>query len=211
VPQFRPNIRCYGEPYSKRLGIAIERNVPFYAWTAHLRLRYLDKMDLPAWTLENPQAVPFANVRLEIPEPGARLLHEPISWTRRGIARQDFSWVELKTSLQWRFFRLAVQVLQRRGNRVFVLVGPFNEHMLTDASRAVYAKNRRTVEAWLKKEGIPFFAPAPLPTELYADASHPLSEGYAQLARLLVEDTSFAAFDAPFPARDASGEQAGTR
>jgi hypothetical protein len=206
VPQFRPNIRCYGEPYSKRLGIAIERNVPFYAWTAHLRLRYLDKMDLPAWTLENPQAVPFANVRLEIPEPGARLLHEPIPWTRRGIARQDFAWVELKTSLQWRFFRKAVQVLQRRGNRVFVLVGPFNEHMLTDASRAVYAKNKRTVEAWLKKEGIPFFAPTPLPSEQYADASHPLSEGYAQLARLLVEDTSFAAFDAPFPARAASGE-----
>ena len=40
------------------------------------------------------------------------------------------SWVDLGTSLQWRLFRAAVHTLLRRGNRVFVLVGPFNEHLL---------------------------------------------------------------------------------
>jgi hypothetical protein len=33
---------------------------------------------------------------------------------------------------------------------------------------------------------LPHAIPGPLPSELYADASHPLREGYAQLAREVV-------------------------
>jgi hypothetical protein len=48
------------------------------------------------------------------------------------------------------------------------------------------------VEAWLREHGIPCCAPAALPSELYADASHPLGDGYALLAKRLLEDQSFA-------------------
>jgi hypothetical protein len=64
--------------------------------------------------------------------------------------------------------------------------------MLEDANRAVYAERQRAVEAWLCERGIPCLAPEPLPSHLYADASHPLSEGYALLAGRLLEDKSFA-------------------
>jgi hypothetical protein len=45
--------------------------------------------------------------------------------------------------------------------------------------------------AWLKSENIPCCAPEPLPSELYADASHPLTEGYRLLAAQLFADAAF--------------------
>ena len=82
--------------------------------------------------------------------------------------------------------------LQRRGNRVFVLVGPFNEHMLTPASRERYQKVKVTITAWAQgQRKVAYLAPEVLPTELYGDASHPLAEGHALLARQLWDDPAF--------------------
>jgi hypothetical protein len=94
--------------------------------------------------------------------------------------------VPLEHSTQWRFFQQCVRTLTRRGNRVFVVVGPLNEHMLDDASRAAHGQLRRGVAAWLEQQRIPFDAPALLPSELYADASHPLAAGYEQMAKRLL-------------------------
>jgi hypothetical protein len=91
--------------------------------------------------------------------------------------------VDPEKSLQLQFFRKTVEVLQRRGNHVFVLVGPFNEHMLQEKSKAGYFKLKNAVKAWLHEKQIPYLAPEPLPSELYADASHPLAEGYELLAQ----------------------------
>jgi lysophospholipase L1-like esterase len=95
------------------------------------------------------------------------------------------AWVDLDASLQWRFFRLSVEILKRRGNRVLVLVGPFNEHMLEGPSRAAYVRIRRGIERWLRETGTDFCAPPTLPREQYADASHPFAPGYAAIARQL--------------------------
>lgn len=196
VPQFVPRIPCYKETVSRRLGIVIDRYEPFAAWANHLCLAYFNKMDLPSWTMENPTANPLRAIRLELPPPDESPRHDPVPWTERGIGPQALAWVDLDTSLQWRFFRRAVETLRARGNRVFVLVGPFNEHMLDDKSREVYAERKRQVEAWLWHEQVPCCVPPPLPSELYADASHPLADGYALLARRLVEDNAFAQFRA---------------
>jgi hypothetical protein len=77
---------------------------------------------------------------------------------------------------------------------VFVLVGPFNEHMLKEPSLKTYRRIKGEIAAWLEAEKIPHFVPAALPSELYADASHPLGPGYQALARQLLADQSFAAF-----------------
>ena len=74
---------------------------------------------------------------------------------------------------------------------MFVVIGPLNAHMLTETSLERYNKVRRSVEKWLKEEGVPFFTVAVLPSRYYADASHPLSEGYAQIARALLQDKRF--------------------
>lgn len=196
VPQFFPRIPCYRRSTSERLDVVIGRRLPFVAWAKHLRLAYFGGADIPSWTLENPYADPLQRITLELPSPDETPSPPPIAkpWTEQGIARFGPQWVDLGTSIQWRFFRRAVEILRRRGNRVFVLVGPFNEHMLTPESLEVYNLRKAEVEAWLKGRDIPNFVPAALPSQQYADASHPLSEGYAMLSQQLFDSEAFRRF-----------------
>jgi hypothetical protein len=187
VPQFSPRIPCYREDTSDRLKIVIERNVPFESWTNHLQHAYFEHNSIPAWMLDHPYENPLAAVTLAVPPSDNQLRHEPISWTEKGIRKQEFAWVGLDGSFQWRMFRRAVEILQARGNRVFVILGPFNEHMLTESSLGRYKTLVGGIEAWLREKKVPCVVPEVLPTEQYADASHPLREGYALLARRLFE------------------------
>ena len=112
----------------------------------------------------------------------------------RNLSKSNFAWVPLADSLQWRSFRRTVEVLRERGNQVFVVVGPFNEHMLTDKSRGVYADRLREVVAWLTEQGVPHHVAGLLPAAEYADASHPIGAGYARMARALRDDQAFRNF-----------------
>ncbi len=78
-------------------------------------------------------------------------------------------------------------MLSRRNNKVFILLGPFNEHLLTPQSIEKYRKMQTEIAAWLRHNNIPHFIPPALPPEFYTDASHPLSVGYAELARQLID------------------------
>jgi hypothetical protein len=75
-----------------------------------------------------------------------------------------------------------------------VLVGPFNEHMIGEQSLGAYSAIKQTIETWLTDHGIPHYVPPPLPSELYADASHPLPAGYAFLAKQILEQDSYKKF-----------------
>lgn len=194
VPQFFPRIPCYGATNEERLGVVMGRLLPFSAFTKHISLLYFDNTDVPTWVQDNPYENPLARVTLELPKPETDLRHEPVPWTERGIQPSDLDWVEASTSLQWRFFRESVELLQSRGNNVYVLVGPFNEHMLTEQGLAAYQDIKKAVVAWLDEQGIPYWAPDALPSELYADASHPLAEGYALEAQRLLEQPAFRTF-----------------
>jgi hypothetical protein len=177
VPQFIPNIPCYKDSFSVRIKLVIER--------------YIGNMDLPRWTLEHPYENPLTNITLQLPASDNYNGNENIPWHEKGVTKRDIQWVSIENSLQWRFFKHSVELLERRGNRVFVLVGPFNEHILKDASIDVYRQMKRKIEAWLKQNNIPYYMPEALPSSMYRDASHPLSEGYAELARQLSENESF--------------------
>jgi hypothetical protein len=69
-----------------------------------------------------------------------------------------------------------------------VLLGPFNEHMLTDEGKQTYSELRSGVISWLAGRGIACCVPTTLPSEMYADASHPLAEGYAVPANQLDDE-----------------------
>ncbi|MBL7223687.1 MAG: hypothetical protein ISS72_07530 [Candidatus Brocadiae bacterium] len=194
VPQFVPHIPCYRASCADRIGLVIERNLPFAAWTRHLRVACFAETDVPTWTLDHPYANPLRQISLAVPAAAPRPLDDQRPWTARGIARQNFPWVPLDSSLQWRLLHRCIATLQRRGNRVFVLVGPFNEHLLAPSSLAAYRDRKRRVVAWLQQHNIPHLAPPPLPSRLYADASHPVAEGYVALARQLLHDDAFARF-----------------
>jgi hypothetical protein len=191
VPQFFPRIRCYTESASGRLGVVAERSIPFFAWANHLRIAYFESLDIPAWTMEHPYANPVSSVSLQLPISEEKHRRKPVLWTRKEEDKQDFPWVEAKDSFQWKSFRRALSILQGRGNKVFVLVGPFNEHMLRQNSLAAYTNLKNALEAWLRENGIPHYAPPALPSEQYADASHPLAKGYEMLAKELVENQGF--------------------
>jgi hypothetical protein len=193
VPQFAPGIPAYKAEISPRLGVLVERRLPLISWTAHLQQAYYDQSDIPGWTLEHPYDNPLTPLWRGLPPPDKVRRHPTQPWYKSGITRQDYPWVDMETSLQWGAFRGVVDLLQQRGNRVFVLVGPFNEHLLTPDSLQRYQQVKATIAAWLRQKKVPHALPPPLPSELYGDASHPLAAGYEALARQLTNDPLFRA------------------
>jgi hypothetical protein len=193
VPQFAPSVPAYKAEISPRLGVLVERRLPWSRWATHLQQAYYDRTDIPGWTLEHPYDNPLTPLTRGLPPSGDSRRHLPVPWYKSGISRQDYPWVDLGTSLQWQAFRGVVEILQQRGNRVFVLVGPFNEHLLTPESLRRYHQVKTTIAAWLRAKKIPHAIPPPLPSDQYGDASHPLAEGYQRLAHQLAFDPFFQA------------------
>ncbi|MBN1361714.1 MAG: SGNH/GDSL hydrolase family protein, partial [Sedimentisphaerales bacterium] len=197
VPQFVPRIPCYRASFSTRLWAVTEQYVPFFSWTSHLQIAYFDGLDLPRWTLQHPYENPLgriADCRLRIADSGPGE-HPGIENPKSEIPNPkstDVAWVTPDRSLQWRFFRHAVELLRRRECRVFVLVGPLNEHMLDTEDAAAYEQIKRSIATWLQEDDVPNLMPAALPAGLYADLSHPLPDGYARLAAQLASKEAFA-------------------
>ncbi|NIA14424.1 MAG: hypothetical protein GWP08_10100 [Nitrospiraceae bacterium] len=194
VPQFFQKIPCYKDPYAERCGAVAERYLPLLAWTNHLSVAYFENTGLAQWTLDNPYADPVSAISLELPEPASSRHPDAKAWFDRGISPQAFDWVGADESLQWNAFCRAVDTLRGRGNRVFVLVGPFNEHMIAQESIEMYREILRAIDEWLTQHGVPHWIAPVLPTELYADASHPVAEGYALLAERMMAHEPFAVF-----------------
>jgi hypothetical protein len=186
IPQFIPEVPAYHDEISPRLGVLVEQRVAFDQWTSHLQQAYYDRTDIPSWTLEHPYDCPLLPATKGLPSADDALRHVPQPWYKNKIAKQDYPWIDLDKSLQWQAFRRIVKLLERRGNRVCVLVGPFNEHLLTPKSSERYREVKERIRGWLKENGVPHVIPEPLSSELYGDASHPLSAGYAALARELL-------------------------
>lgn len=191
VPQFAPSIPAYKAEISPRLGVLMERYLPFSGWTTHLQQAYYDRTDIPGWTLEHPYENPLKPITRGLPPSDNSLRHPSQPWYKSGITKQDYPWVDLKTSLQWHAFQQVLELLRQRGNRVFVLVGPFNEHLLSSENRGRYQQLKATIAAWLEEKQVLHAAPSPLPSEHYGDASHPLAEGYKLLAQQLVKEPYF--------------------
>lgn len=200
APQFSPKIPPYKDSISNRIGRVIDRNMSLHGWTSHLQYAYFGESGtprtIPMWTLDHPYENPFKAVTFKLPAPSDELRKEPVPWYTT-IPKENMPWVDLDGSLQWKSFLRAVEILQQRGNTVKVLVGPFNEHLLKDPSRVRYLALKQRIEASLKERKIPYLAPDPLPSEQYGDASHPLSAGYALLAKQLVAGGFLASAEPP--------------
>ncbi|HLH53316.1 MAG TPA: hypothetical protein VKY92_06840 [Verrucomicrobiae bacterium] len=210
VPQFFPRIPCYRASANDRLSAEIANHVDFIAWVAHVQIAYFDQKSIPNWTLQDdgneppryPNAYknPLSRITLQVPTaPANDPLRGPLSprhkpWTSSGQGQTRFDWVSLDASLQWRAFQQVVRILKQRGNDVFVLVGPFNQHMIAEDNLPAFRSLNRGIIKWLESNQVPLIAPDPLPTELYADASHPLTDGYKQLAHELAQDRNFQAW-----------------
>jgi len=188
VAQFIPKIPCYKASYSDRMSTVVKRRVPLFNWTSHINIAYFHNMDVPTWTIENPYDCPFEAITLSLANSDD---YERDAKSARPTGGNALDWVDLKTSLQWKFFQRSIKLLRQRNNKVFILLGPFNEHLLTPESIDTYRKMQAEIAAWLKQKNIPHYIPPVLAAELYSDASHPLGEGYAELASRLIENKPF--------------------
>ena len=68
---------------------------------------------------------------------------------------------------------------------------------MTPENRTAYHRLRDGVAAWLAANQIPYVVPEPLASPLYADASHPLTEGYRELAEQLRADAAYQRWASP--------------
>ena len=148
-------------------------------------------MNMPEWTIENPYANPLNAVtfNLSLTDNYENVESQPAEQVNP--ITNTYQWVEPDKSLQWQSFKDSVQLLAQRKNRLFVLVGPFNEHTIESQNMAAYQKLISEIELWLKQNNIPYLIPQALLPDLYRDASHPDGNGYAELAKQLYETSAF--------------------
>ena len=196
IPQFSLRVPCYKKEDTKRLGVVIKRVMPFAGWIKHLRIGYFDSLDIYTWSKNHPYQTPWSAVTFELPSYSEVPPEtEAVPWTQTDkYGMQRPPWVKVEESLQWSFFEQAIETLESRGNKVFVLVGPYNRHMLKEASAVVYDQLMLDIGARLKEKNIPHFLPPTLPSEKYADSSHPLAEGYEMPAAEILKNEAFIDF-----------------
>lgn len=191
VPQFIRKPASYNPSFSQKVGILAERDIPFFSLANHVKTMSFDGIDLRNWTMENPYKNPFTAITLTIPAPENSPKSQPEKWSERGMEKQDFSWVKLDESFQWYSYKKVLKTLKARKNNIFVIIGPFNPYILTDESLNRYKAMKNDIEKWLGDEGISYHAFSDLPSEEYADASHPLKDGYARIAEELYQAQPF--------------------
>src|SRR5262249_60175739 len=117
VPQFFPPIPRYQAEVSQRIGIVVDRQVPFTGWTKHLQEAYFDQMNLPHWTLEHPFDNPAERLRRNLPPADEQPREKPVPWFKEGSKPRSVPSVSLERSLRSHQFPHAVRVLQQRHNQ----------------------------------------------------------------------------------------------
>ncbi|MFC1781456.1 hypothetical protein ACFLZ8_04275 [Planctomycetota bacterium] len=191
VPQFRLEIPCYTASFSTRFSNVLRRYNTLPNLISHINITSFGNMNIPEWTIENPYKNPIGAVTFNLPEADDYEQAESDTRGQVNASTNSYQWVEPEESLQWESFRRSVQLLRQRQNRLFVLVGPFNEHTIEFESMEAYRQLISEIELWLGNNNIPYLIPEVLPADLYRDASHPDGDGYAELAKQLYETSWF--------------------
>ncbi len=186
----------------------------FFAWVDHVDDAYFGQQSIPQWTLEDLQPTleekpsypsrypncwrnPLSEITLVVPgereDDPQRGPDSPrhTAWNASRAKPGHFDWVPLDRSLQWQAFQRVIGLLTTRGNEPLVILGPFNEWMVAEDQRSVFRALRDGIAGWLEANHIPHVVPETLASNLYADASHPLTEGYEKLAQQICQDVAF--------------------
>lgn len=187
VPQIYPNLTCYRPTTEQIIDHLARRHMQLFSWRYHVRAVYFENMNLAQWTIEYPYTNPLLALGGDLPLPVPQPISRPVDWRTRKIDPQNLPWIDPDDSLQFSAMTRVIDLLRSRKNRVFVLLGPLNPHVLTLESRRRYNRVREKSEAWLQQNLVPYLAPSPLVSDQYADASHPLAQGYQALALQLWE------------------------
>ena len=185
LPQFDLSMKSYCPGFRDRCQASLERLVPFYGWLHHLRVVSFDNGDFKKHLVRHPDENPAKRLHREFEPVEEGHADSRFDWKSSGIKPQDWPWVELDASRQWRAFLATAELLRGRGNEVVVAVGTINPHMQTPTSLERCRKLRAAAMEELTKRGFATVDLPELPSEEYADASHPLAAGYRRLAKFM--------------------------
>jgi hypothetical protein len=148
------------------------------------------RLDFLAWSLDHPYESPHQAISAGLPPSEDSYTVRKIPWNGTEGAKLDYDWPVLEMNAQWQAFERILDLLQSRQNRVFVLVGPMNEHMMTDRMRAGYQELKQRIQEKITSRGLTCCVPTSLRSEHYSDICHPLAAGYEELARELLKSQS---------------------
>lgn len=192
LPQFSRDFPAYSAPLEKRLSRWMEQSLPVSRTLSHIRLSRYENKGLGAWMVESPRANPLMPLfqSISVAEPDA-YRPDTRSWQERHLSVQDWQWLQPKESRQWACFLDIVISLKKQDNRVFVILGTINPHILTEPSRERLRELRQSATQRLQEMAVPFALASDLPENQYADASHPLAEGYAIMAKEICINPQF--------------------
>lgn len=144
------------------------------------------RLDFLAWSLDHPYENPLRAVTSALPpsEDGRHL--QLLPWNRSVVTPVESNWAPLQGNLQWRAFERLLTLLEFRSNRVLVLVGPMNEHMMSPGTRARYVAFKEQIRQRLNERGATYFFVPVLGIDSYGDICHPLGSGYEEWAQELL-------------------------
>lgn len=211
IPQITRKVPSYHAPIEKRLSRFATNSVPFLSFVKHVKENYFLQRSPAEWTCLQSEANPEQYPNTYLNPLNQLLSADPlfikdqlkisIKNTERGVnssrhkpwsgSQRSLDWISLNNSLQWKAFKnLSTELLSRR-NDLFVLIGPLNGHMFNEMTASKLNQLRDEASGWLKSMQINHWSPDPLPSDHYADASHPLTHGYEMLAKELLKNKPF--------------------
>lgn len=154
VRPFDRRIRYY-RSLSERLGYLLEHYLRLPPFVRHLVVNYFENKSVAAWLLDHPGQLPFGAITFM----GAPVMREKqglgTPWSSRDDGDKiDDPFLSPGGSVQWECYLRALRMLKDKGNRIFVLLGPYNTYNLTDKSRARFFGMMAAVKKSLTSSGI---------------------------------------------------------
>ncbi|MDD8015377.1 MAG: hypothetical protein PHX45_06755 [Acidobacteriota bacterium] len=193
VPQLDRRISYY-RGINERVGYLLENDLKLPPFVRHLMVNYFENKSVAAWLMDHPYRLPPGAITFR----AAPMMKEKqglgTSWSSRKEAEiWDNPFLSLDESIQWEFYLKALRLLRNKGCRVFILLGPYNTHCLTEKSRERGRAMIEAVKHRLDEMGYPYFDTTKgfLPSDQFADQCHLLKGGHMLLARALVDDAAF--------------------
>jgi len=148
------------------------------------------RMDFLAWSLDHPYESPLEAISSGLPPSEDSFTVRMLPWSGSEKAKLNAHWPELEKHGQWQAFLRVIDLLQARQNRVLVLLGPMNEHMMSAPMRDEYLALKRKIQEKIEARQVLCFAASPLQSDHYTDICHPLGVGYEELAHELLRSQS---------------------
>jgi len=193
VPQFDRRISYYRN-LDERIGYALEPRLRLPPFVRHLMVSSFENKSIGAWLMDHPYRFPPAAVAFTAAPMMKDRQGLGTPWSSRKEAQiRDDPFLKIGESVQWELYLKALRVLKKRGNNVFILLGPYNSYCLTEASRGHLFAMMDEVKKKLAELGYSYFDATRdlLPSGQFADQCHLLRDGHVLLARALVKDAAF--------------------